>query len=147
MAWTAGMILTPERTGAWQTWTPTFNDFDPGAGATIIARYAMAGDIVVAYLSVTLGTGFSFSTDPRFSLPIAGQPNATNTNRSPLGIIHYHDGTTVYLGDAMYFPSTMCRLRWPNPSNSNRLDVISSTVPFTWSAGDIITAKVIYEGQ
>lgn len=143
MAWQAGDVMSSARTGAWQSYTPSRTDWTLGSSASQSHAWARHGDTIIVKISYTVGTGISFSTDPRISLPVAA---SGYVSREILGSATFYDtsGGLAYLGVVQYAAGDLARFRWPNPSNSNRLDVPAASVPFTWDAGDLITMQLKY---
>lgn len=130
--------------GSWTSYTPTLTNLTVGTGGTNVAKYLAIGTLVHFYGVITLGTGFSIG-DARIGLPgTAASNSAINMNA------YAHDvGTNYYILYAdQSSPSftTSVRIGAVVASGSyGSFGLLSSTVPFTWVAGDQIFFSGFYE--
>jgi hypothetical protein len=145
---TQNQVLTADSTaatglrwasGAWITWTPTIGNISIGNG-TLIARYQQTGNTVNFSLKITFGTTTTISGSPNFVLPITANSIAT----FPCYLLDA--GVAAYLANA-YCPSGSSVYLDLIDTTSSRalLTSFSSTSPFTWGNGDIISISGSYE--
>ena len=129
--------------GAWTSYTPTLTNLTVGTGGTNVAKYLAVGTLVHFYGVITLGTSFSIG-DVRIGLP------GTAASNSAINMSAYaHDaGTNYYIlyADQTGNFTTSVRIGAVVASTSyGSFGVLSSTVPFTWVAGDQIFFSGFYE--
>lgn len=139
-AWIEGLDI-----GAWDTWTPTWSNFTPST-STIVAKYTRGGRTIHWRLSITLAGSFSVG-DIRFSPPVntaADYPTGSFGHRAGDGVLL--DAATNHY-EAFVNLQGVDTFRILNRSSASplTLQVLSSTVPFTWAAGDIISVDGSYE--
>lgn len=131
-------------TSAWSTWSPTWTNLTVGNG-TVSARYKQVGNLVVARLAFTLGSTSAVSGSVAATLPAAAQEAVL----SPLGNAVFRDtGTETYVGVVHVHSSdtSKCEIQVKDTSGTYaKRALLSSTVPFTWTTGDILLVKLVYE--
>lgn len=139
-----GTIIYPPQ---WQSYTPelTTSGTAPsvGTGATQQGFYMVIGRICHFYARIILGSGFSFGTgNLNLSLPLTGVWNANNRYPVKVGFL---DSATPYDGLGRYHNSSGVLLQVATISGSYITGTTpSSTVPFTWAAGDSIYVSGSY---
>jgi hypothetical protein len=135
--------------GAWATWTPTYNGITVGNG-TVTARYAQVGKTVNLYYTLTFGSTTSFSGSLLLiSIPIAASASYTQYV-SILGLAKYTDtATQEYTGFIDYYNNVYGVRLMSSNSNGTYLTATSTspTVPFTFGTGDTLSFTISYEGQ
>jgi hypothetical protein len=120
--------------GAWTSYTPTIDNLTLGNG-TISARYALVGKTIFVSISLTLGSTSVFGIEPRFGWPSG--ISASTGNNGPLGV-----GTTNSISGTRYafWVFVTASVMAPRALNSAgtylTTNAITSTVPFTWAAGN-----------
>ena len=149
--WVAGDVVTAADTntylthtgGAWTAYTPTFTNLTVGNG-TLDCQWFRSGRFVSFKVKLTFGSTTSVSGAIIVSLPVA-----------------YADGTEVESATGLLFDSSL-NARYPAVTGAQTTTTIavrtinaagtyavvadtSSTVPFTWATGDIITVAGSYE--
>lgn len=126
---------------AWTAWVPTWANVTLGNGV-VTARYIQIGKLVVGRLELTLGATSAVSGDITFSLPV------TNTGAGPIGRCRAFDLSASALYDAtvLIATTTTAVVRVLNSSATYLTIVLaSSTIPFTWATGDVISLVFYYE--
>ncbi len=129
--------------GAWTAYTPTFNNWTVGTGATQTGRYTYLGDkTVVFHASVVLGTGFGTSGSLRFTLPVA--PN-TAYNMGDLNVRFLDSSSGLMIpGRAIFGSGTYVTLYY---LFADQYNTVMASSPFTFAAGDSITVWGVYEAS
>lgn len=134
--------------GAWATYTPTLNNITLGNG-TLAGRYMGAGKLVTFSVSLTFGSTTAVSgSNSTMTLPVTpkagnwvstdcGAWDSSANSWMPVAII-----TAAAGGGAS--TTTFLIKTWPGTAGTN-LVTISSTVPFTWATGDVLTISGTYE--
>lgn len=126
--------------GAWTSFTPSWTNLTVGTGATNEGEYCYVPGGMHVRVSVVLGTsptvGNVLMTIPN-SETIRTGISATD---HPLGHATYNDVTgNIYRGVVQVQSTTSVRLRALNASSTYAYHAqLSSTVPFTWAASDLI---------
>jgi len=138
---------TGELGGAWTTWTPTWANLTIGNATITYAKYVQIGKTVKFRLRVVLGNTTSVGTDPTFSLPVTANSDYGLSTYILEGNVWYFDvGTANVLGNLRFTSTTTVQLVAQNSSPTYLTQSsVSSTVPFTWTTGDIITVSGSYE--
>lgn len=136
----------------WSAWSPTLTNIAIGTGgnAGTTARYIQIGDTVHCTVAIVLGTsGASVSGIPTISLPVTAAALPTGVTRLPRGTCILGDaGTAAYAGMVESTSTTNARFMYHSAFGASSAAInasTSSTVPFTWTAGDWITAEFTYE--
>lgn len=132
------------RAGLWRDWTPVWTSASnpqPSKGnGTLVGRYAINGQVVVAVLNLTAGSSTSFGTGNwTFSLPTEIAP------------------AFFYLGSGRAFDNDVAG-RYAVSATVDATSLIASfdatagpgsrlapTVPFTWAQNDNLYLSVTYE--
>ena len=125
-------------------WSPTLTNLSKGTTGTVVARWRQWG-MVEFRVQVTLGgTGISLANPPQISLPVAA---AGDYVTGPAGLFSASlfdssAGTAGhYLANARLVDTSTIGLTYAaGPSGG-----ITSTVPFTFAAGDVVTVVGSYE--
>lgn len=130
----------PVDTGEWTSWTPTYNNIS--GGTVEFAEYTQIGKTVHFKINRTVT---SVSGDVTITLPVTA-PAATNT-ATPIGTVLFTDnGAAVYTGVVTQESTSTMKLRaiaagGTYASTAN----VSSSVPFSWGSGDLISLHGTYE--
>lgn len=125
----------------WTAYTPTLSGITLGNG-TLSGRYKQIGKTVYFSISLTLGSTSSITaTGPLFGLPVAAV-----AGRRQAAAVEYYDSSATSLvwglseiassTTAPYGPPTTAGSYWP---------LLSSTFPFAFATGDIISINGVYE--
>ncbi|MCR4307786.1 MAG: hypothetical protein NUV80_04435 [Candidatus Berkelbacteria bacterium] len=148
----AGINLSKLESVAWTAWTPTFVNWTIGTGgsAGTTAFYQKIGRVVNYYLISTLGSsGASVGGDVTFTLPVAAKASLTSgTGVLPIGRARFEDNAiTNYAGEVYINSAGTTGTLYVHNSNGSYVSsqALSSTIPFSWAAGDVIFASGTYE--
>jgi hypothetical protein len=125
--------------GAWITWSPTVGNISIGNGTTI-ARYQQTGNTVNFSFRLTFGTTTTISGSPNISMPITANSIAV----FPVYLLD--TGVAAYVASG-YLPvgTTMYLDLIDTTSSRALLTSFSSTSPFTWANGDLLSVSGSYE--
>jgi hypothetical protein len=132
----------------WADWTPTFSSLTLGNG-TLVAKYTQIGKTIHFYIRWTLGSTSSVGTGGTITGPVV--PSSIYTDlRSNLGNLQLFDtsAATTVLGYCRFEDVSTGAIRPVKytVSGSNIVDAgVTSTVPFTWATGDVMTLQGTYE--
>jgi hypothetical protein len=137
---------TPATGLTWEAFTPTWGNLTVGNG-TVVARKATSNDYETLFIQLTFGSTTSVT-------------GSVYVNTPTTGVIDYSLGTgtcamsdassgNVFLGISMNGTDGGVQRVFPNALNSSStyttLSAVTSTVPFTWATGDILTINIYYE--
>ena len=145
--------VTPAKVGsvAWTSWTPTFTNFNLGNGS-VSARYAKFGSILIFRVRITLGSTSSVTGRIALSLPVAAASGyGSGTDAFVDAVVMLRDtSASVSVGSAAaIFESTTSigigALLYASATNVLNFTSTSSSTPFTWANGDIISVQGSYE--
>jgi len=137
-------LVTPFTT--WTAFTPTWNNLTVG-NASQEARYTQVGKTVSFWVKLELGSTSSVSTEPRMNFPIEARSAAAGQD-AQLQYCYIDSGTMRYFGtsDGLINTQATFRLHAFNSSTTYlSTSQITSTLPFTWTTGDIIHICGSYE--
>jgi hypothetical protein len=143
-------------TATWRTFTPGIRSFGAGTdwalgNATTIGYYTKIGRLVIANLQITWGSTSTFGTKSLLLENVAGlDPHASgfDSGRVTIGTGQMYDDSTgngypcllsQATGSGVALSAFSTSLSWTT------LELATSTVPFTWAAGDVIGAQLIYQ--
>lgn len=129
----------------WKTWTPTYTNLTVGAGGTVTARYRRLGDSAEFYWQFVYGTGSAVGTSPTFTLPVApvSYYGTGATTPIPSGVHLLDAGSAARQGVLQITSGSAVTILFYNATPT--LAVITATSPWTWGAGDTMTAWGIYQ--
>lgn len=139
---------------AWTLWTPTLASIAIGTGGSALnsGKFRQIGKLVVCRLVIGLGSsGASVSGDLSFTLPVARIAFSGVAGIMTIGRGSAYDlsADTPYEGLVTTPTTTTAKLRFPIASGTyitrSASSIPSSTIPFTWGAGDEIHAEFMYE--
>ncbi len=130
----------------WASWTPTWGGITVG-NAVVNARYSVFGKTVVCRVGFTLGTTSAMIGLVTFTLPVTANAVYTGTSIYGVGTCHILDsGTQTYQGNLELASTTQCRiLAWNTAGTYSSASGFTSTVPFTWTTGDMFNGTLVYE--
>ncbi len=128
---------------AWTSYTPTWTNLTVGNGTQNFA-YKQIGKTVFVRGDFIFGSTSSISGGVSFTLPVTSI--AYNSEHS-FGICELGDsGTADYFGAIYYTATSKGLIRIVNASGTYATWAgLSSTVPFTWTTGDVIRFHLYYE--
>ena len=132
-------------TATWATWTPTYSNITVGNG-TVVARYVQHGKTILCDFTFTLGSTSSIGTSPTITLPVTATSQYV-ADRTNVGGSQMRDtGTATYLG-TVYLPDTTHMSTLASNSSGTYLSgsPVTASVPFTWTTGDILYLRAVYE--
>lgn len=133
--------LTP---GAWAAFTPVLSNGWAMGNSTSTAAYARIGRMINFYLVITIGSTATKGTGMRVDWPIA----PIDTNNAAYGIkgLWFDIGTATYFCMGQGATATTFDLRCLVTSGTyGSLTDATSTIPFSWTTGDVIAAAGTYE--
>ncbi len=132
---------------AWQSYTPnwTATTVNPSLGnGTITGRYQRIGNLYNTRIHLVIGSTTTFGTGSWFFSPPVNIPNSTFPASVTYCVGHGSakddSASAVYTIIVMYRDVT--RLL---PASHGSLG-LSSTVPFSWATGDVLSLFVTFEG-
>lgn len=128
---------------AWTSYTPTTTGITVGSG-TVTGVYNTVGKTVYFSCVFTFGSGSAVSASPTFTLPMTAKRTGWTANQSTA----FDTSAPNYWPIAGVCDTTarvICRV-WPTTAGNN-YSAISSTIPFTWASGDILTVQGYYEAS
>lgn len=130
----------------WSSWTPTWTNLSVGNG-TVAARYTQIGKLVTCRLTLVFGSTTSITGVVSFSLPVTSVTYAGTALTQPLGTVILYDlGTALFAGRIRWASTTTAQPLVENTTGTySVLTTLSSTVPFTWAAGDELQAEFTFE--
>lgn len=127
----------------WKSFTPSWTNFSIGNG-TQSGEYRYVQGGMWVEVNVELGSTSSVSGSIILTLPASeAMRTAAQGLRQPRGDVTFTDtGTAIYQGAARYNNSTSVVLVALNASGTYLSHTnTSSTVPFTWTTGDLFSAS------
>lgn len=137
---------------AWSSWTPTWTNLTIGAvpnNATVVAKYARVGKLIVARLNIIFGSATSVSGSIIFSLPVNRAAFAGTSGLTPIGHCRLFDTSAPATLEGVIISTAVgTALVGAHDSSGAYLVGIGTgtTVPFTWAVGDEISLQIVYEG-
>jgi hypothetical protein len=128
--------------GTWTAYTPTWTNITVGNG-TSTGEYLRIGKMVIVKVGLTFGSTTSFAgAFVQVSLPFSADTFYANNG----GVIMFDVGSAVYNGFTWNTDANKMNIQAISTNNLYGLSAdISSTIPFTWTTNDILTAQFIYE--
>jgi hypothetical protein len=138
--------------GAWGTWSPTLTGVTIGNGS-VVARYKQIGKSVFFTCIITFGNTTAITAAPRISTPVAANGSYVTGSvltgyGSIVGTVNAKDdsASSYFGGSAVLVTVNQLSLDLWNTAGTYLAGVsISSTVPFTWTTNDTLTATGVYE--
>lgn len=125
---------------AWQSYTPTLSGGWSAGNGTFDARYAKLGKIVIVSFVFTLGSTTTKGTNFTFSLPTNAR-----TSLSSFTPAYLYRGVGQYGSVSVASATTANVIVFNTAATYLNGDLISSTVPGTWTTNDYIKLQFIYE--
>jgi len=136
-AWVAGVPF-----GAWQSYTPTFNNFTLGNGTITLAKYAQIGKTVMLKVNVNLGSTSVVSGRIGISLPVTGTSDYVNVQ----GVCKLSAGGVAASGVIAPSSATQMDLYTLLASGTYVTNQnTSASVPGTWASGSSFAFFTQYE--
>jgi len=131
---------------AWTTWSPSYTNITVGNG-TVVARYVQIGKTVIARFEFILGSTSTVGSNPTVSTPVTGSSSGYSASNNSLGdFVILDSGNTRFFGTVTFGTTTTFGFLIHNTSGTYAFqDFISSTVPMTWTTGDVFGFQAIYE--
>jgi hypothetical protein len=124
--------------GTWTSFTPNFTAVTVGNG-TVSASYVKIGKTVIGYVQFTLGSTSSIATNARFNLPTTSKIQWINPK------VTFIDLGVVFVGEAFMDSNELYLLAVNTAGTYASAQVVTATVPFTWTTGDDFSVTFIYE--
>ena len=132
---------------AWQAWTPTLTNLNIGSTGTQTARYVHAAGWVHYHYTATLaGSGISVGA-VNITLPVEPASHYVESVAIMGNASYLEGGVANYVGNARLDSDGDAVDLKALATASNHLSSapLSSTVPFTWGATDVIAVSGTYE--
>jgi hypothetical protein len=130
---------------AWASWTPTWTNLTVG-NATQVALYQQTGKTINFRLYITFGTTSSVSGGMTFTLPVTSNSSYIIISQVGFGNSALSSGTGFYPMSVVWASTTTANMLCMNASGTySALNVTSSTVPFTWTTGSVLSVQGSYE--
>lgn len=124
---------------AWQTYTPTLSGGWTVGTGSFDARYVQIGKTVIVSFAFTVGNGTK-GTNFSFSLPVTARAALLGFYPALLS------RGAGYYGSCSLSSTTTAQLVVSNSASTYlNGDLLSSTVPGTWTTGDTMKTTFIYE--
>jgi hypothetical protein len=138
-----GTTNLPIHIGHWKSFTPAWGGITEGSGANT-GRYCQQGKKVTFWAKFTFAADSSVTGAFTLTLPVAAL-SALAGGYMPIGIVHFNDapygkiwGHILIDGQILVDTSAGAYVSYIEPS---------STVPFTWTTGDILYVEGSYEAN
>ena len=133
----AALAQAMEAAFGWKAYTPTLTATGLGTSPTVTGRYQQMGKRVRGWAKVTLGSSPSPSGVPSLSLPVPAASGesvmctakALSTGNNIFWMMADATATAVAAGVSIV----------------SGMGALSSSTPFTWKSGDVITVTYDYE--
>jgi hypothetical protein len=144
LAWAASSSF-----GTWAAWTPTYSAALTVGNGTTTARYVQNGKVVNFNLYFVWGSTTSISNAAfYFDWPIA-PASTTAANAAQLNAYLRDANAADYLGSISFIQNTTSRIYISAPK-VNGLNIeadraFGTSVPWTWTTGDIFSVSGTYE--
>jgi hypothetical protein len=134
--------------GTYTAYTPTFLNVTIGNG-TVSGAYAQVNDFIHVYGSLTFGSTTAFTSIVSLDLPVnIATDQAVDT--MGFGLIQCRDVSTglFYVGGNRHNGSASSVFLGSFGANIGNayLNILTSTVPFTWATTDVLTWNLYYRG-
>lgn len=135
---------------AYQSFTPTFNNFTLGNG-TATGFYNVMGKRVNGEIYVVAGNTTAFGTASSFDPPVAINTRYTSRRFTPTGNAIFHDnGTEIYFGSLFFDSSTASGKILMNAFSTAggtfvKRATTTATSPYTIAANDTLSFTFDYE--
>lgn len=125
---------------AWTSWAPTLSGGWVANNGTFDAKYAKLGKIVLVSFQFTVGSLTTKGTAFTTTLPVTAR-----TTLSTPGLA-FLDGSSNFYGLTLPLSTTTLGVVAQNVSGTYTTGAnVSSTVPVTWTTGDVISFSYYYE--
>lgn len=126
--------------GAWDSWSPSYTNVTVGNG-TVVAKYKQVGKTITGEFSLTFGNTTSFSGEVSIGVPVTAARASRN-----VGVANILDtGAANKPGVAILSDTSNFKVYVVTGTNDTRMNLVSNTVPQSWTTGDILTFNFIYE--
>lgn len=127
--------------GEWPSYTPTFGNITVGNG-TLTAKYTRVYNWITASITLIFGSTTTIGIVATISAPVG---YTIRSSAQFLGEVGYFDASalTVYPGIAFAYDGASIVLY----TAATPASLVSNTHPFTWTTGDEISIRLMYEGN
>lgn len=130
------------------TYTPTLTNITLGTGGSAVGNYVQVGKLVNFSVLITLGTsGSSVGTGPTISLPVTADGTGYDYNNSLIGTVMARDASPAANNPGFLriaSTTTVNCLFFSTSSNPATGVGVTSSLPFTWAASDILWVQGTY---
>lgn len=136
--------------GAWDSWTPTLSGRPNNTKWNKACKYTQIGKTITCKLNLIANTTTPMdggTADVIFTLPVTSAPLSATGNIQVLGTVNMFDATgNIYLGLVTLASTTTAVVRGISTGGASaQQDVLTSTLPFTWTTSDEISGSFTYE--
>lgn len=133
---------TLETPNAWAAYTPTLTNITLGTGGTVTGEWIMGVGEVLMRVVITLGSsGFAVSAGAKFSTPVTiAAAVVTEVVEGELSIRDV-SGNITTIGKLQQLTADTDKLTLAYFGASNVLSQVTSAVPITMQAGDVLVAR------
>lgn len=129
----------------WQTYSPTLTNITIGNG-TVIARYVQVGKLIMARVSIVLGSTSAMGSTPQISLPVTAHAGYLAGAESYGNVQLLHTASFVAPGLSLVVDTNNVQAFAVIASGTYaEYQQITSLIPFTWGAGDALYFYLVYE--
>ena len=128
----------------WRTYSATLTAMGVGAGGANFTEYRyLAGTVSVRYKIVLGSSGFSVGTNPNFSLPVTAVVGP-NPVEAYAGLSSLYDLSTTVGYVSMISAYTANNARIFVLGSGGIYSPITSSAPFTFASGDVLSGEFVY---
>lgn len=128
--------------GEWIAYTPTFTNLTLGNG-TLVARYTIIGNTVIAFISIIFGSTTSVSGEVRISTPT--NMDSTIYTGACVGFSQMRDDNTTNKLNGVVFKGSANTIGVYVNNSVTTSGSFTATAPWTWATSDTISLSVQYE--
>lgn len=141
-----GAITNSKAGFTYSTYTPTLSGVTIGDG-TLTSRVQTYGKTSRFHIEFVLGSTSAVTGTIDFTLP-STSASSYKQFVTPIGLVNFFDtsASVVYNGGIAWLTTSTARAYIYNTGGASSIySATSSTVPFTWATGDIISISGEYE--
>lgn len=131
---------------SWQSFTSTFTNLTVNNG-TQNSSYTQIGKTVIARIDLTFGTTSAISGAVVFTLPVTAATMPGTATVQPIGTVQMYDGGSIITQGWVAYTSTTTGSLYVSTASGTYVAFagLSSTIPYTWSAGKEIHILLTYQ--
>ena len=123
-------------------WSPSYQNISVGAG-TVTATFRISGKFVFVHYALVFAADTTIAANPYINQPVT---NASGKRRFSGTAIYQDGGANRYFGHCWIETENRINPTYDGSGGARAsYSVISNTVPFVWTTGDILTLNIAYE--